>query len=89
MSRPPCDGHKNLEMDELGQTLEDVCPVRAFDGNARFLTDRAEHERAMAAIRQKYWMFRPFIALGRALSRIASCPLLVRNGLNTPRWECC
>ena len=27
MSRPPCDRHKNLEMDELGQTLEDVCPV--------------------------------------------------------------
>src|SRR5712691_7000845 len=30
-----------------------------FDGNARFLTDRAEHERAMAAIRRKYWIFRP------------------------------
>jgi len=28
------------------------------DGTARFLTDRAEHERAMAAIRRKYWMFR-------------------------------
>src|SRR5207253_10389361 len=38
-----------------------------FEGNARFLTDRAEHERAMAAIRRKYWMFRPLIALGRIL----------------------
>jgi deazaflavin-dependent oxidoreductase (nitroreductase family) len=39
-----------------------------FDGNARFLTDRAEHERAMAAIRRKYWMFGPIIALGRVLT---------------------
>src|SRR5215510_1564094 len=39
-----------------------------FEGNARFLTDRAEHERAIGAIRRKYWMFRPFLALGRALS---------------------
>jgi deazaflavin-dependent oxidoreductase (nitroreductase family) len=39
-----------------------------FSGRARFLTDRAEHERAMAAIRRKYWMFRPILALGRTLS---------------------
>jgi len=39
-----------------------------FEGNARFLTDRAEHERAMAAIRRKYWMFRPIIGPGRALT---------------------
>ena len=39
-----------------------------FEGNARFLTDRAEHERAMAAIRRKYWMFRPIIAFGRVLT---------------------
>ena len=39
-----------------------------FSGTARFLTDRAEHERAMAAMRRKYWMFRPILALGRALS---------------------
>ena len=39
-----------------------------FDGNARFLTDRAEHERAMTAIRRKYWIFRPLIALGRVLT---------------------
>lgn len=36
-----------------------------FEGTARFLTDRAEHEHAMAAIRRKYWMFRPIIELGR------------------------
>ena len=39
-----------------------------FKGTARFLADRTEHERAMAAIRQKYWMFRPIIELGRVLS---------------------
>jgi len=39
-----------------------------FEGNARFLTDRVEHERAMAAIRRKYWMFRPIFELGRVLS---------------------
>ena len=39
-----------------------------FGGTARFLTDRTEHERAMASIRRKYWMFRPLIALGRVLA---------------------
>lgn len=39
-----------------------------FEGTARFLADHAEHERAMAAIRRKYWMFRPVIALGRILT---------------------
>jgi hypothetical protein len=38
-----------------------------FNGTARFLTDRAEHQRAMAAIRKKYWMYRPIIALGQVL----------------------
>ena len=41
-----------------------------IDGTARFLTDRAEHERAMAAIRRKYWMFRPIIELGRFLAAL-------------------
>ena len=41
-----------------------------FTGTARFLSDHAEHERAMAAIRRKYWMFRPIIELGRILSAI-------------------
>jgi deazaflavin-dependent oxidoreductase (nitroreductase family) len=40
------------------------------EGTARFLTDRAEHERAMAAIRRKYWMFRPIIEFGRLLTGI-------------------
>jgi deazaflavin-dependent oxidoreductase (nitroreductase family) len=40
------------------------------EGTARFLTDRAEHERAMAAIRRKYRMFRPIIELGRFLAAI-------------------
>jgi deazaflavin-dependent oxidoreductase (nitroreductase family) len=38
-----------------------------FEGTARFLSERAEHERAMAAIRRKYWMYMPIMALGRAL----------------------
>jgi deazaflavin-dependent oxidoreductase (nitroreductase family) len=41
-----------------------------FDGTARFLADQAEHERAMAAIRRKYWMYRPFIVLGQILTAI-------------------
>ena len=40
------------------------------EGTARFLTNRAEHERAMAAIRRKYWIFRPIIELGRFLAAI-------------------
>jgi deazaflavin-dependent oxidoreductase (nitroreductase family) len=44
----------------------------AFDGNARFLADRAEHESAMARIRRKYWMFRPIISLGRFLTAIGA-----------------
>src|SRR5216684_6544609 len=39
-----------------------------FEGTARFLSDRGEHERAMAANRRKYWMYRPLIAIGRALT---------------------
>jgi deazaflavin-dependent oxidoreductase (nitroreductase family) len=43
-----------------------------FEGTARFLTDRAEHERAIAAIRRKYWMYRPIIALGQVLTAIGA-----------------
>jgi deazaflavin-dependent oxidoreductase (nitroreductase family) len=39
------------------------------EGTARFLIG-AEHKRAMAAIRRKYWMFRPIIELGRFLAAI-------------------
>jgi len=41
-----------------------------FRGTARFLSARSEHEHAMAAIRRKYWMFRPIIELGRLLAAI-------------------
>jgi deazaflavin-dependent oxidoreductase (nitroreductase family) len=41
-----------------------------FEGTARFLSDRSEHELAMAAIRRKYWMFRPIIELGRLLTTV-------------------
>ena len=40
----------------------------SFSGTARFLSDHAEHERSMAAIRRKYWIFRPLLALGRILT---------------------
>ena len=40
----------------------------SFSGTVRFLTDRAEHERVMTAIRRKYWMFRPILEIGRILS---------------------
>ena len=41
-----------------------------FEGTARFLADRADHERAMAAIRRKYWMYVPIMALGQVLIRL-------------------
>jgi len=44
--------------------------AETFDGTARFLADRAEHERAMAMVRRKYWMFWPVIAVGRILTAI-------------------
>ncbi len=52
-----------------------------FDGSARFLGERAEHERAMAAIRRKYWIFRPIIEFGRLLTAFG----LMRN--NTGSFE--
>jgi len=41
-----------------------------FEGRARFLTDRSEHERGMAGIRRKYWMDVPIIVLGRVLTTL-------------------
>jgi deazaflavin-dependent oxidoreductase (nitroreductase family) len=41
-----------------------------FEGTARFLTDRSEHEHAMTAIRRKYWIFRPIIEFGRFLAAV-------------------
>src|SRR5437868_92765 len=41
-----------------------------FEGETRFLIEHAEHERAMARIRRKYWMYRPLIALGQILTAL-------------------
>jgi deazaflavin-dependent oxidoreductase (nitroreductase family) len=41
-----------------------------FQGTARYLSERAEHDHAMATIRRKYWMFSPIIELGRFLNRL-------------------
>jgi len=38
-----------------------------FAGEARFLTDHAEHERAKLAMRRKYWMYWPVFAVARVL----------------------
>ena len=40
-----------------------------FDGSARFLTDRSEHERVMALMRRKYSLFRPIYGLEWILNR--------------------
>jgi deazaflavin-dependent oxidoreductase (nitroreductase family) len=45
-----------------------------FEGRARFLADGAEHDRAMAVIRRKYWMYTPIMALGRVLTAIGVMP---------------
>lgn len=42
----------------------------SFNGTARFLTDRAEHQRAMAAIRRKYWVFLAIIEVGRFVTAV-------------------
>ena len=39
-----------------------------FDGEARFLTDAREHDRVMAMVKRKYWMFLPTIAVWRLLA---------------------
>jgi deazaflavin-dependent oxidoreductase (nitroreductase family) len=41
--------------------------AETFEGNARFLSDRSEHERAQARIRRKYWMFWPVLVVARIL----------------------
>jgi hypothetical protein len=40
-----------------------------FDGQAQFLTDPAERDRAMTIIRRKYWMYAPLIAVWQLLRR--------------------
>ena len=46
-----------------------------FDAEARFLTDTAERDHALAAIGRKYWMFAPIFAIGKILTAIG----LMRN----------
>lgn len=41
-----------------------------FEGTARFLSDRGEHDRAQARIRKKYWMYWPAFAIVRVLMPI-------------------
>jgi hypothetical protein len=41
-----------------------------FEGDAHFIAERTGHERAMASIRRKYWIYRPLIALGQILTAI-------------------
>jgi deazaflavin-dependent oxidoreductase (nitroreductase family) len=41
-----------------------------FEGGARFLTDRAEHERVQMMMRRKYWMYWPVFAVARVLMAI-------------------
>lgn len=45
-----------------------------FDANAKFITDRTEHERVLAMIRQKYWMFLPVMVTGRMLMSFGLLP---------------
>ena len=41
-----------------------------FEGEARYLIDPAERNRAMKMIRRKYWMFLPILGLGVLLMAI-------------------
>jgi len=52
---------------------------QTFEGEARFLVDRGEHERAQAKFRKKYWMYAPVFALAR---------VLLAFGLMTDRTGC-
>jgi deazaflavin-dependent oxidoreductase (nitroreductase family) len=45
-----------------------------FDADARFITDRAEHDRVLTMVRQKYWMFLPVMITGRILMSLRVIP---------------
>ena len=45
-----------------------------FDGNARFITDRAEHQRVLGLVHRKYWMFLPIMLTGRMLMALRLIP---------------
>lgn len=38
-----------------------------FEGEARFLTDKAQHKHVQDLMFKKYWKFRPILAMGRML----------------------
>ena len=42
----------------------------SFEGQARFLSNSAERNRAIALVKRKYWPFRPFVAFGQLLARL-------------------
>jgi len=44
--------------------------AETFDGGARFLTDRDGHRRVQSLFARKYWMFSPFLAIGRILTAL-------------------
>ena len=44
-------------------------PASRFEAE-RFLADPAEHDRALAAMGRKYWMYSPFFALGKLLTAV-------------------
>lgn len=45
-----------------------------FDANARFITDRTEHERVLGLVHRKYWMFLPIMLTGRILMSLRLIP---------------
>ena len=44
-----------------------IGPVE-LDGEARFLDNAVERDRVLAMVRQKYWMFLPFMIVGKMLT---------------------
>jgi hypothetical protein len=43
---------------------------QTFEAEARFLSNTAEADRALAAMGRKYWMYSPFFGLGKTLTAI-------------------
>ncbi len=43
---------------------------QTFEGEGRFLSDRAEHQKVMAMVRGKYWHFWPFLATAGLLQNL-------------------
>jgi len=49
-----------------------------FDGTARFLTERSDHERSQEKMRKKYWMYWPVFVVVRVL--VATALMKDRTG---------